>query len=64
MGGIGGGGTVDVLVGGGAIGGVACTFSKASTGIAGRLSLVELALRTGCVVVVEVSKAVVGAPRK
>ena len=64
MGGIGGGGTVAVLVGGGAIGGVACTFSKASTGIAGRLSLVELALRTGCVVVVEVSKAVVGAPRK
>ena len=63
MGGIGGGGTVAVLVGG-AIGGVACTFSKASTGIAGRLSLVELALRTGCVVVVEVSKAVVGAPRK
>ena len=64
MGRIGGGGTVAVLVGGGAIGGVACTFSKASTGIAGRLSLVELALRTGCVVVVEVSKAVVGAPRK
>ena len=64
MGGMGGGGTVAVLVGGGAIGGVACTFSKASTGIAGRLSLVELALRTGCVVVVEVSKAVVGAPRK
>ena len=64
MGGIGGGGTVAVLVVGGAIGGVACTFSKASTGIAGRLSLVELALRTGCVVVVEVSKAVVGAPRK
>ena len=64
MGGMGGGGTAAVLVGGGAIGGVACTFSKASTGIAGRLSLVELALRTGCVVVVEVSKAVVGAPRK
>ena len=64
MGGMGGGGTVAVLVGGGAIGGVACTFSKASTGIAGRLSLVELTLRTGCVVVVEVSKAVVGAPRK
>ena len=64
MGGMGGGGTVAVLVGAGAIGGVACTFSKASTGIAGRLSLVELALRTGCVVVVEVSKAVVGAPRK
>ena len=64
MGGIGGGGTVAVLVGGGAIGGVACTFSKASTGIAGRLSLVELALTIGCVVVVEVSKAVVGAPRK
>ena len=62
MGGM-GGGTVAVLVGV-AIVGVAFTFSKASTGIDGKLSIVELALSTGCCCVVGVSKAVVGAPRK